>query len=562
MKKYFLLLLMLGILASCNKYADVVNTEADYQIIPKPTSLEIVKGRFLVNTKTKIGYGEGLQLEANYLAEMLNLATGLNITSEVGAVGNIVLILDEAIENEEGYKLNITAKTIEITAKTGKGIFYGVQTLRQLLPAEAEAGKVTSNLTIPAVKIEDSPRYIYRGSHLDVARHFFPVSFIKKYIDLLALHKMNRFHWHLTEDQGWRIEIKKYPKLTEIGAYRNGTIIGHYPGESESDNERYGGFYTQEDVKEVVKYAADSHIVVIPEIEMPGHGSAAIASYPYLSCFPDEPTVLKGNGAMSNKSKELQANGTPKVVYETWGVTDDVFCAGKETTFTFLQDVLEEVIPLFPSKYIHIGGDECPKKNWERCSGCQKKIKENNLEDEHGLQSYFINRIEKFVNSKGKQIIGWDEILEGGLAPNATVMSWRGSKGGIESAKQKHDVIMAPNTHCYLDYYQSDDKENEPLAIGGFLPVEKVYSLDPTPDVLTADEQKYILGPQGNVWTEYIVTTDHLEYMVFPRLTAISEVGWSSKSQRDYNDFVKRLKHLSKRYDALNVNYAKHVLKD
>ncbi|GAA4298550.1 beta-N-acetylhexosaminidase [Aestuariibaculum suncheonense] len=538
------------------------NKTSDYQIIPKPAYQEILNGAFKVDKKTKITCDETLQQEAKYLSELLGAALGktLKLEAKVNS-GDIILKLDENIENNEGYELTVDNNQIVISGKTSTGVFYGIQTLKQLMPSDiVKATKIGSNFTIPAVVIKDEPRFVYRGMHLDVGRHFFPVSFIKQYIDLIAMHKMNTFHWHLTEDQGWRIEIKKYPKLTEIGAYRNGTIIGHHPGTT-NDQKEYGGFYTQEEIKEVVTYAASKHVTVVPEIELPGHSAAAIAAYPELSCFPEEPTDL-GKSPMSEKSKELQANGTAKVVYETWGVTGDVYCAGKENTFKFLEDVLTEVLPLFPSKYIHIGGDECPKDNWKRCPNCQNKIKDLGLHDEHELQSYFIQRIEKFVNAKGKQIIGWDEILEGGLAPNATVMSWRGTKGGIEAAKQHHDVIMTPGSHCYFDHYQSKDKANEPLAIGGFTTVEKVYSYNPEPEELTAEEKQYILGAQGNVWTEYMETTDYVEYMILPRMTALSEVVWSAQEQRDWEDFKLRLPNLIERYKAMNLNYAKHSLAD
>ncbi len=550
------MLCCLLVLSCKNKYAELVNNEADYQIIPKPASVAMLNGRFLIDASTKIQAEAGLEEEANYLAKMLSLASGNDIAVTTSG-GTIVLKLDSTIENDEGYKLDIAYNTIELSGKTGRGVFYAIQSLRQLLPASTETTAFQGELTIPAATIKDSPRYGYRGMHLDVSRHFYPVDFVKRYIDLIALHKMNTLHWHLTDDQGWRIEIKKYPKLTEIGARRNGTLIGHYPGEG-NDQTPYGGFYTQEEVKDIVAYASKRHVRIIPEIEMPGHASAAIAAYPYLSCFPEKNTVDR-SGMLSEKSKALQAEGTPKVVYESWGVIPDVFCAGKESTFALLEGVLEEVMPLFPSSYIHIGGDECPKKNWENCSNCQKRIADNNLKDEHELQSYFIQRMEKFVNAKGKQIIGWDEILEGGLAPNATVMSWRGVKGGIESAKQKHDVIMTPNTFCYFDHYQSKDKDNEPMAICCFTSVEKVYSFDPTPEELTADEQKHILGAQGNLWTEYISTSDYLEYMILPRMTALSEVVWTQKEQKSWDDFLNRLKHFTKRYDALGVNYAKHA---
>lgn len=505
---------------------------------------------------------EALRNEAEYLSQLLTIASGKKVSYAPGGtrLGSVIhLGIDESIEGEEGYTLKVTNKEIIISGKTSKGVFYGIQTLRQLLPANSEKQSV-AELTIPAVEIHDNPNYQYRGMHLDVARHFFPADFIKKYIDLLAMHKMNTFHWHLTEDQGWRIEIKKYPKLTEIGAYRNGTIVGHYPG-TENDNKKYGGFYTQDEIKEIVQYAADRHITVIPEIELPGHSSAAIAAYPELSCFPEEPTEVP-NDMMSEKSKELQENGINKVVQESWGVYNDVYCAGKEETFEFLQNVLDEVIPLFPSKYIHIGGDECPKANWERCPNCQKRINDEGLADEHELQSYFIQRIEKYLNAKGKRIIGWDEILEGGLAPNATVMSWRGEKGGIESAKQQHDVIMTPNHSCYFDHYQDKDKENEPLAIGGLTTVEDVYNYNPHPEELSAEESKYILGAQANVWTEYIGTTDYVEYMILPRMTALSEVVWVANDTKNWDDFKSRLSAFKDRYDALGLNYAKHVFED
>ena len=371
---------------------------------------------------------------------------------------------------------------------------------------------------------------------LDVARHFFDIEFVKKYIDFIALHKMNTFHWHLTDDQGWRIEIKKYPKLTEIGAYRNGTIIGRYPGTG-NDNIHYGGFYTQEQIKEVVAYAAKRHITVIPEIEMPGHAKAALASYSNLGC-----------------------SGGPYEVKQTWGVEEEVFCAGNDSVFTFLQDVLDEVIPLFPSQYVHIGGDECPKSRWKTCPKCQKRIKDHNLKDEHELQSYFVQRMEKYVNSKGKKMIGWDEILEGGLAQNATVMSWRGEAGGIEAAKQDHDVIMTPGTHVYLDHSQS--KKEDSVTIGGYLSVQKVYSYEPVPGVLSTKQKKHVLGAQGNVWTEYMKSPRKVEYMLFPRLSALSEVLWSPPASRSWNEFEKRLAVQFKRYDLWGVNYSRALFTD
>ncbi|MFT5751651.1 MAG: hexosaminidase, partial [Dokdonia sp.] len=391
--------------------------------------------------------------------------------------------------------------------------------------------------TIPCVQIKDQPAFSYRGMHLDVGRHFFPVPFIKKYIDILSLHKMNTFHWHLTEDQGWRIEIKKYPKLTRIGSQRKETILEKNFSPFIGDNTPYGGFYTQEEIKEVVAYATQRHITIIPEIELPGHSLAAIAAYPSL-----------GN------TSTLHEVGT------RWGVYDAIY-APSEETFSFLEDVLTEVIGLFPSKLIHIGGDEAPKKEWNESALAQEVMKREDLKDAHELQSYFIQRIEKFLNSKGRNIIGWDEILEGGLAPNATVMSWRGTQGGIDAANQKHNVIMTPGSHCYFDHYQVDKdfQKDEPLAIGGYTSVEKVYNYDPIPEELAEEQHKYILGAQGNVWTEYILTPEHVEYMVLPRLTALSEVLWTSKPQKDWLDFKDRLSSLKKRYDHLDYTYAPHV---
>ncbi|RYC50678.1 beta-N-acetylhexosaminidase [Flagellimonas olearia] len=555
MKKVIIAVGAIFIMACTGKYDNVQNTAEDYQVIPKPAELTMQVGKFVIDGGTSISAAEGLKEEATFLAESIQQLTQVS-PSITDQKANIALALNDQIENEEGYTLDVTPDQINISGKNAKGVFYGIQSLVQLISLPEEGSSIT-DVTVPAVSIKDQPRFIYRGMHLDVARHFFDVDFVKKYIDMIAMHKMNTFHWHLTEDQGWRIEIKKYPELTKVGAYRNGTITGHYPGET-NDNERYGGFYTQDDIKEVLAYAQKRHVEVIPEIELPGHSQAAIASYPYLSCFPEEPTEVP-NGLMSEASKEQQKNGQPKVVQESWGVYNDVYCAGKEETFAFLEGVLDEVTALFPSKYIHIGGDECPKKNWERCPNCQKRIKEEGLEDEHALQSYFVTRMEKYLNSKGKQIIGWDEILEGGLAPNATVMSWRGVKGGIEAAKQDHNVIMTPNSHCYFDHYQSKDTDNEPLSIGGFLPVEKVYSYEPVPEELSADQQHYILGAQGNIWSEYIPTDEHMEYMALPRATALSEVVWSQKEDKDFEDFKSRLNHMRKLYETKGYNYAKHV---
>ncbi|AVR47559.1 beta-N-acetylglucosaminidase [Christiangramia fulva] len=544
---------MLMSLASCNssKYTERDNQEADYYIVPKPSKLIPDEGAFLLSDDVDLQAGE-FENEANFLKDYAQ--SDFQKAIEVSEDGKPVIFTKNPSLGEEAYHLKVTPEEIKIEGGSAKGIFYAVETLRQLILTE------NGDLIVPSVEINDSPEFAYRGTHLDVGRHFFDVDEVKKYIDILALHKINTFHWHLTEDQGWRIEIKKYPKLTEVGAYRNGTIVGHKPGTS-NDNERSGGFYTQEEVKDIVAYAGKRHITVIPEIEMPGHSSAAIAAYPYLSCFPNEKTEVD-NDMMSEKSKQLQAEGKNKIVQETWGIFDDVYCAGKDSTFVFLQNVIDEIVPLFPSEYIHIGGDESPKANWERCPSCQKRIAELGLKDEHELQSYFIQRMEKYINSKGKKIIGWDEILEGGLAPNATVMSWRGEEGGIEAAKQGHDVIMTPTDYCYFDYYQSKDKENEPLAIGGYLPVEKVYSYNPLPEELTPEQHEHILGTQANMWTEYIPTMDKLEYMLLPRLAAIAEVAWTDNADKDWSGFKERLTGLRKKYDQMGLNYATQVFSE
>jgi len=529
------------------------------QIIPKPMSLELSKGQFELDSDVGLLYNEDFQVSAEFLKDFIENDASIRLKSEKSK-RNISFIKDSNVK-QEGYYIQVTPNDILIGASTDVGAFYAVQTLRQLLPVGFEDKTFQdSKAVIQCLTIQDEPRFSYRGMHLDVCRHMFSIDFIKKYIDALAMLKMNTFHWHLTDDQGWRIEIKQYPKLQEIAAYRNGTIAGHYPG-TENDNQKHGGFYTLEEVKEVVDYASKRHVTVIPEIEMPGHASAAIAAYPFLSCFPEKPTEIP-NGMASKTSQLQQEKGQVKLVQETWGVFDDIFCAGKDSTFVFFENVLDEVAELFPSKYIHIGGDEAPKKHWEQCPNCQQRMKDLGLKDEHELQSYFITRIEKYLNSKGKEIIGWDEILEGGLAPNATVMSWRGEDGAVAAAKQHHEVILTPNNYCYFDHYQSEDTKNEPLAIGGFTPLNEVYGYNPIPKELSEEESNYVLGAQGNVWTEYILTPEQVEYMVFPRILAMSEVDWILLENKDYQDFEKRTKVFFKRLDALGINYANHLQKD
>ncbi|GAA4304932.1 hypothetical protein GCM10023143_09740 [Compostibacter hankyongensis] len=527
---------------------DTDSSLAPVSIIPAPVKVEKQAGHFTINPSTMLVMsGTGLEKSIRFFNAYLQKYYGFQLqvkdlskNGEDIPASNVVVLNYEKIEYKipGAYNMEVTGDKVNINGDNEEGVFYGMQTLIQLLPPDR-----SQSLKIPAVKITDHPRFAYRGMMLDCGRHFFDTAFVKQFIDYLALQKMNTFHWHLTEDQGWRIEIKKYPRLTEVGAWRNGTIIGHHPGDG-NDKTRSGGFYTQEQIKDIVRYAADRYITIIPEIEMPGHSSAAIAAYPQLSCFPNE----------STKIGKTPWNGprTGKQVQQTWGVFQDVY-APTEYTFTFLENVLDEVIQLFPSKYIHIGGDECPKDNWKRSAFCQKLIREKGLKNEEGLQSYFVQRIEKYLNSKGREIIGWDEILEGGLAPNATVMSWRGEKGGIEAAKQHHDVVMSPTTYCYLDYYQSDNHDS--LSIGGNLPLEKVYSYEPFPKELTADEAQYIKGVQANLWTEYIAWPSKVEYMLFPRAAALAEIAWSPKEKKNFNDFTDRLKTQYARYRLWGTSY-------
>jgi hexosaminidase len=522
------------LLGACKAVPEQTSQES-VSIVPKPVSVKVGDDAVQWDESVLvIAKSDDEKQVASMLKDYLEEEKYKVTVAESGDDEDKVILSTTPTDSlgDEGYALAVNEDGVNIAAQSGAGLFYGVASLLQL---------IQDDKSIPFVDIVDYPRFPYRGLHLDVGRHMFPPSFVKKYIDLLARHKMNRFHWHLTEDQGWRIEIKKYPKLQEVGAFRKETLVGHSSRDHSNDKydgQRYGGFYTQDEIRDIVQYATDRHVTIVPEIEMPGHAMAALASYPNLGC-----------------------TGGPYEVATRWGVFPDVYCAGKEDTFVFLQDVLDEVMALFPGEYIHIGGDECPKVRWEKCPYCQKRIKTEHLKDEHELQSYFIQRIEKYINSKGRKIIGWDEILEGGLAPNATVMSWRGEEGGIDAAKQNHDVVMTPSKWCYLDHYQ-DTTGTEPLAIGGYLPVSKVYSYEPVPPQLSQEEAKHILGAQGNVWTEYMATPEHVEYMVYPRASAMAEVVWSPKGSRDYDDFLRRMDHHLKYLDALHVNYAKHIRKE
>ncbi|MFC5284791.1 family 20 glycosylhydrolase [Pedobacter alpinus] len=486
-------------------------------IIPAPQNVMVKSGYFKLTAQTALQYETNDDRKiAELFKELVKEKEGFDLVVAKNFIQapESVISFNSVNANglaEEAYVLEVNDSHIHLSGGD-RGVFYAMQSLTQLYLNGLD------NHQIPQCKIIDQPRYAYRGLHLDVSRHIFPLDFIKKYIDLMAVYKLNNFHWHLTDDQGWRIEIKKYPKLTEIGGYRAQTVVGNYHDRMPQwfDGNRYGGFYTQEEVKEVVAYANTKFINVIPEIEMPGHAMAALAAYPELGCG---------------------TNPGPYKTAEKWGVFPDIFCAGKDNTFDFVEDVLTEVMALFPSKYIHIGGDEAPKTVWKTCSFCQKRIKNNRLKNEESLQSYFIQRVEKFVNSKGRSIIGWDEILEGGLAPNATVMSWRGVAGGITAAKQKHDVIMSPSTNgVYLDHTQGLSSF-EPVTIGGDGRIAKIYAYNPTPTDLAPEFQKYIKGVQANVWTEYITTPAHVEYMILPRLFALSEIAWSNLDKKDYKNF-------------------------
>ena len=532
----FIIFLLLG---SCNPTTQY-NTTNQLDIIPAPHTVNVIRDQIILdNTYTiycdpEISKNPFIQ---SFIQQIVSGSIGSKpeVTDTEKSKNQIQLkLVSEDSLGLEGYFLSINKNKILIQANSPNGIFYGIQSFKQLLLAKESA----SEISLQAVEITDLPRFKWRGMLLDVGRHYMPIDFIKKYIDYLAMHKMNVLQLHLTDDQGWRIEIKQYPELTRVGAWREETLAGHYNDQPRKfDGTPHGGFYSQEEIKDLVKYAGERFITILPEIEMPGHASAAIASYPYLGCTNEKTEVMK-----------------------IWGVSPNIFNVTDET-FEFLENVLSEIIEIFPSEYVHIGGDEAPKDYWESSEAIQKKIKELGLKDEHELQSWFVQRIEKFLNSKGKKLIGWDEILEGGIAPNATVMSWRGEEGGIEAAKMGHDVVMTPTTYCYLDYYQSKS-ENEPLAIGGFLPIETVYSYEPIPGELSQKEAAHILGVQANVWTEYMKTPDDVEYMVFPRIAAMSETAWSDPVHKNWDSFYIRLQQMANYYDLHGINYSKAAFID
>ncbi len=532
---FFFLSFLLIALVSCNQS----HPKTQISIIPQPQQVWVDPGHFSFtkNSRVLVETPDSLQFESHYLASYLKDKGGIDLkvasgSGTVTAGNDIILKLVPGISyNAEGYVLKVSKDKVTIEANNSTGIFYGIQSLIQLFPTSFYSkGPDPESRELPCCFIQDAPRFPYRGMHLDVCRHFFPPADIKKYLDLLAMYKMNTFHWHLTDDQGWRIQIKKFPRLTEISAWRDSTVIGHPGSHSKYDGKRYGGYYTQAEIRDIVHYAAQRHITIIPEIEMPGHCEAALAAYPSLACTPG-----------------------PFHVATTWGVFKDIYCP-KPATFYFLRNVLTEVMELFPSKYIHIGGDEVPKDRWKASKYCQNLIKKEHLKNEEALQSWFIQHIEKFLNAHHRDMIGWDEILEGGLSPNATVMSWRGTQGGIKAAKMDHDVIMAPGGYCYFDHYQANPKF-QPIAFGGYTTLKKVYNYNPVPAVLNPKQAKHILGAEGEVWTEYIPTFQKVEYMVLPRMAALAEVDWTQENRKSWSGFQRRITRDYQIYQALGYNY-------
>jgi len=561
------MLALSALLASAPLQAAVPRQAPPIRIIPEPVHVEALEGSFLIDAATRIGLVDPGDAEARRIAEFfaapLRAGSGFALPVADGASGDVVIGLDPAAFGEtaplpstgldtraERYRLEVGPAGIRLTAPAYAGLFRGIETLRQLLPAAYEDGYRATHgrawlepgaapaaleerpieWLVPAIRIDDEPRFRYRGLHLDVGRHFFPVSFIREYIDLIAQYRLNVFHWHLTEDQGWRIEIRRYPRLTQVGAFRKETILRRNFDPYIGDGVPHGGFYTQDQIREIVAYAAERYVTIVPEIEMPGHSVAALAAYPELACTPG-----------------------PFEVSTVWGVKDDILCPS-EATFTFLENVLEEVIGLFPGTYVHIGGDEAPKARWKESPVAQEIIRREGLADENALQSWFTQRIERWLADHGRRLVGWDEILEGGIPPRATVMSWRGVNGGIEAARAGHDVVMTPTSHLYLDYYQGDPS-TEPLAIGGFLPLEKVYGFEPVPADLGPEEAAHILGAQGNVWTEYMASRSHVEYMAFPRALALAEMVWTPADRRSFDAFTARLPAALGRLGRLGVNY-------
>ena len=541
MKKIFLFIAVAVASVAC------CNDVKEFSVVPYPNEVQMGEGVFDA-AGAAFHYGEGLDEASldviNAFAAQLSLVTGKQSAVEAGVADNGFVFVYNPEIKPEAYTLAVSEQCVKVEASGLRGFNYAIQTVKQMLPVEVYGKEAASvKWVMPCVIINDAPRFAYRGLHLDECRHFFGIEEVKRYLDIMEVHKLNKFHWHLTEDQGWRIEIKKYPRLTEVGSVRKGTCIKKDFTSHDGVPYGEGMWYTQDQIREVVAYAASKGIDVIPEVDLPGHMVAALAAYPELGC-----------------------TGGPYEVWTRWGVSEDVLCAGNEKVYEFLEDVLDEICELFPYEYIHIGGDECPKVRWESCPKCQAKIRqlgykdENGYKAEHYLQGYVMSRIEKYLNEKGRRVIGWDEILEGEVAPNATVMSWRGEKGGLQAVRMGHDAIMTPNTYYYLDYYQSADIKNEPFGIGGYLPIEKCYSYEPYVDGMTPEEQAHILGVQGNLWTEYIATAEHLEYMLLPRLAALSEVQWCNADRKDWDRFYESADDFCAIYDKMGYNYATHVL--
>ena len=548
MKKVINIIALALLFASCSMKAK--ESETTINVIPYPQSVEVGKGTFkgaganfncdqAIDAKSQEIIKEFADKITFVSGRICSYATPVGLAKDCAKVKGFIFLKDANLAEEE-YSIDITKANCIVRASSYNGFLYAIQTLKQLTSVNIFGNEPNpaEKFLFPCVKIQDKPRFGYRGMHLDCSRHFFSVEEVKKYLDVMAMYKLNRFHWHLTDDQGWRVEIKKYPKLTEVGAFRNGTVIKKDWGSN--DGVRYGGYYTQEQMKDIVAYAGKLGIVVIPEIDLPGHMMGALAGYPELGC-----------------------TGGPYEVWTRWGISDQVLCPGKDGMFTFLEDVFTELMDIFPSEYIHIGGDECPKTEWEKCPACQARIKALGIKAderhtaEQFLQSYVTARVQKFLNDHGRKIIGWDEILEGELAKGATVMSWRGTDGGIKASAMGFDVIMTPNTYCYFDYYQSEDQDKEPFGIGGFLPWDKVYSYEPL-EGLNDSQQKHILGVQANLWTEYVATPEHLEYMLLPRMNALSEVQWCVPENKDIERFKAAMEAESfKIFDILGYNYRK-----
>lgn len=510
---------------------------ADYNVVPLPNSVTMTGDKpFELTTSTTVAYPEGnkdMERNAQFLVRYVNDAIGMTLSVVPGkAKKGIRLVLDKKVSGEEAYTIMVDKKGVTIAGSTPKGVFYGVQTLRKSLPVGA-----ATVVRLPSVKISDSPRFVHRGMMLDCSRHFFPLEFVKRYIDLIAMHNMNVFHWHLSDDQGWRIEIKKYPELTIKGSRRSGTVIGY--NTALDDSIPYGGYYTQEQAREIVEYARQRYVTVIPEIDMPGHMLAALATYPELGC-----------------------TGGPYEVGHRWGIYKDVLCVGNEKIYDFCEGVLDEIMQIFPSKLIHIGGDETPTEVWEKCPKCIKRAEDNNMTVKQ-VQSYFTSRIEKYVNSRGRRIIGWDEILGGDISQSAVIQSWRDTKHGRIAAEAGHDVIMSPTSHCYFDYSQADEKNSkyEPTLCGGYIPVEKVYAFEPCDENLSESSRPHILGVQANIWAEYLLYPNQVEYQALPRMAALAEVQWTS-GKKDYQAFLKRLNRLVNFYDLYKLTYAKHLWPD